>query len=182
MGCEEGSHVTWIVKSKVSQLPFWCFAVLILKTELPPLAATCLVLGRGGEGRRGDGEGSNEPSVLEGSLAAGGGHSGWGPAVHFARLATRLLLPHGLQSQVTGDDAGGGHSGWGPAVHFARLATRLLLPHGLQSQVTGDDAGGGHSGWGPAVRFARLATRLLLPHGLQSQVTGDDAGGGLGRL
>ena len=91
-----------------SQLPFWCFAVLILKTELPPLAATCLVLGRGREGRRGDGEGSNEPSVLEGSLASDGGHSGWGPAFHFARLATRLLLPHGLQSQVTGDDAGGG--------------------------------------------------------------------------
>ena len=51
MGCEEGSQVTWIVKSKVSQLPFWCFAVLILKTELPPLAATCLVLGRGREER-----------------------------------------------------------------------------------------------------------------------------------
>ena len=51
MGCEEGSRVTWIVKSKVSQLPFWCFAVLILKSELLPLTVACLVLGRGGEGR-----------------------------------------------------------------------------------------------------------------------------------
>ena len=108
MGCEEGSRVTWRVKGKVSQLPFWCFAILIFKTELLTLAATCLVLGRGGEGRRGNREVSDEPSVLEGSLAAGDGYSGWGPAVRFARLASRLLLPHGLQSQVTGDHAGGG--------------------------------------------------------------------------
>ena len=108
MGCEEGSCVTWIVKSKVSQLPFWCFAVLILKTELLPLAATCLFLGRGGEGRRGDGEVSDEPSVLERSLTAVVVTQDGGPAVRFARLATRLLLPHGLQSQVTGDHAGGG--------------------------------------------------------------------------
>ena len=34
-----------------SQLPFWCSAILILKTELLPLTAVCLVLGRGGGGR-----------------------------------------------------------------------------------------------------------------------------------
>ena len=52
----------------------------------------------------GDG-GSNEPSTLEESLAAGGSHSGWGPAIGFARLATRLLLSHSFLSQVTGDHA-----------------------------------------------------------------------------
>ena len=75
---------------------------MILKTELLPLAATRLVLGRGQEGK-----GSDEPSTLEGSLAVGGDHSGHGPAVGFARLATGLLLPHGFLSQVTGDHAGG---------------------------------------------------------------------------
>ena len=102
MGCEEGSRVTWRVKGKVSQLPFWCFAVLIFKTELLTLAATCLVLGRGQGG-----EGFDEPSTLEGSLAVGGDHSGQGSAVGFARLAAGLLLPHGFPSQVTGDHAGG---------------------------------------------------------------------------
>ena len=75
---------------------------MILKTEPLPLAATCLVLGRG-EG----GEGSDEPSALEGSLAVGGDHSGQGPTVGFARLATELLLSHGFPSQVRGDHAGG---------------------------------------------------------------------------
>ena len=37
----------------------------------------------------------------------GGGHSGLGPGVGSARLATRLLL-HGFQSQVAGDRAIGG--------------------------------------------------------------------------
>lgn len=45
---------------------------------------------------------------MKGSLAAGGGHSGRGPAVGFARLAAGLLLPHSFPSQVTGDRAGGG--------------------------------------------------------------------------
>ena len=45
---------------------------------------------------------------MKGSLAAGGGHSGRGPAVGFARLAAGLLLPHSFLSQVTCDRAGGG--------------------------------------------------------------------------
>lgn len=108
MGCEEGSRVTWRVKGKVSQLPFGVLLFLIFKTELLTLAATCFVLGEEGREERGWGGILIEPSILEGSLAAGDGHSGWGPAVRFARLASRLLLPHGLQSQVTGDHAGGG--------------------------------------------------------------------------
>lgn len=45
---------------------------------------------------------------MEGSLAAGGGHSGREPGVGFARLAARLLLPHGFPSQVTSDGASKG--------------------------------------------------------------------------
>ena len=63
---------------------------------------------QGREGRRGDGEVSDEPSDLERSLTAVVVTQDGGPAVRFARLATRLLLPRGLQSQVTGDHAGGG--------------------------------------------------------------------------
>lgn len=37
---------------------------------------------------------------------AGGGHSGLGPCVGFARLATSLF-PRGLQSQISGDHAAG---------------------------------------------------------------------------
>lgn len=47
---------------------------------------------------RGEEEDSDEPSALEGSLEAGGGHSGRGPAVGFARLAARLLLPRSFLS------------------------------------------------------------------------------------
>ena len=73
------------------------------------MTAVSLVLGRGGEGGTalGEKENSDEPSALEGSLEAGGGHSGRGPAVGFARLAARLLLPRSFLSQVTGDRAGG---------------------------------------------------------------------------
>ena len=78
---------------------------MILKTQLLLLAAACSLSGRG---RRG---GSDEPSASGGSPAAGGGHSGRGPGVGLARLAARLLLPHGFPSQVTGDRAGGG-LGW----------------------------------------------------------------------
>ena len=137
--------MTWIVKSKVSQLPFWCFAVLILKTELLPLAATCLFLGRGGEGRRGDGEVSDEPSVLERSLTAVVVTQDGGPAVRFARLATRLLLPHGLQSQVTGDHAGGSwaDSGvlWG-LQHCGRNGRVDFLKKKLAHQCLGCALGG----------------------------------------
>lgn len=52
--------------------------------------------GKGGEGR--GGAGSPEAWWC--------GHSGLGPSVGFARLATRLL-PHGFQSQVAGDCAAG---------------------------------------------------------------------------
>ena len=91
-----------------SQLPFWCFGV---KNRTASLDCSLLGLGerKGREGTgRGQEEGSDEPSALEGSLAAGGGHSGRGPAVGFARLAAGLLLPHSFPSQVTGGRAGGG--------------------------------------------------------------------------
>lgn len=47
------------------------------------------------------------PRALEGSLVAGGGHSGRGPGIGFVGLANRLLLPHGFPSQVMGDHAVG---------------------------------------------------------------------------
>lgn len=47
------------------------------------------------------------PRALEGSLVAGGDHSGRGAGVGFVGLATRLLLPHGFPSQATGDHASG---------------------------------------------------------------------------
>ena len=81
---------------------FCCFDI---KNQTVSLDCSLLGLGerRGREGTgRGEEEGSDEPSALEGSLEAGGGHSGWGPAVGFARLAARLLLPHSFPSQVTG--------------------------------------------------------------------------------
>ena len=86
---------------------FCCFDI---KNQTASLDCSLLGLGerRGREGTgQGEEEGSDEPSALEGSLAVGGDHSGQGPAVGFARLATGLLLPHGFLSQVTGDHAGG---------------------------------------------------------------------------
>lgn len=70
--------------------------VLILKTQLLPLAAG-LVERRGRQG----GEGSDGPDASEGSLAVGGGCSGQGPAAGFARLAARLLQPESFPSQAT---------------------------------------------------------------------------------
>ena len=83
---------------------------MILKNRTASLDCSLLGLGErwGREGTgQGEEEGSDEPSALKGSLAAGGGHSGRGPAVGFARLAARLLLPRSFLSQVTGDRAGG---------------------------------------------------------------------------
>ena len=62
-------------------------------------------MGSWGKGR--GGAGLLVPRALEGSPVAGSGHSGWGPGVGFVGLATRLLLPHGFPSQVTGDHAAG---------------------------------------------------------------------------
>ena len=78
-------------------LSMYYFAVLILKTQLLPLAAVCLDARRGRQG----GEGSDGPDASEGSLAVGGGPSGQGPEVGFARLVTRLLQPQSFPSQVT---------------------------------------------------------------------------------
>lgn len=91
-------------KERGSQVPFWCFAVLIEKN--PTASACCGLPSLWGLGVGG----SKEPSA-SGSLVAGGGHSGWGPSVGFAGLATRLL-PCGFPSQVTGDHAAGALERW----------------------------------------------------------------------
>lgn len=52
------------------------------------------------QSREGTGRGSDEPSALEGSLAVGGGHSGWGlPVVvpgHRSQVVGTLVLPQEL--------------------------------------------------------------------------------------
>ena len=97
-----------IAESGIPSTSFCCFDI---KNRTASLDCSLLGLGerRGREGTgQGEEEGSDEPSALEGSLAAGGGHSGRGPAVGFARLAAGLLLPHSFLSQVTCDRACGG--------------------------------------------------------------------------
>lgn len=101
-----------------SQLPFWCFTVLILKNPTASIGCSLLSLGQGKEGR-----GSEKPSASEGSLAAGGGPSGRGPAGGFVRLAARLLLAHGFPSQVTGD-----HCRWRPGQILSAGETPTLWP------------------------------------------------------
>ena len=130
---------------------FCCFDI---KNQTVSLDCSLLGLGerRGREGTgRGEEEGSDEPSALEGSLEAGGGHSGWGPAVGFARLAARLLLPHSFQSQVTGGRAGGGlgrlRELWGLQHHGHAQESGLPLeeasPPVSWGLLWGDPGGGG---------------------------------------
>ena len=100
-----------IAESGIPSTSFLVFCCFDIKNQTASLDCSLLGLGerRGREGTgQGEEEGSDEPSALEGSLAAGGGHSGRGPAVGFARLAAGLLLPHSFLSQVTCDRACGG--------------------------------------------------------------------------
>lgn len=126
---------------------FCCFDIKN-QTSFPDCSLLGLGEWRGREGTgRGEEEGSDEPSALEGSLEAGGGHSGWGPAVGFARL----LLPHSFPSQLTGDHAGGGLGRlrvlWGLQHHGHEWESGLPLeeasPPVSWGLLWGDPGGGG---------------------------------------